>query len=487
MREPSSRGSVVLGVGLLCLAALALCCVAVTAVGRARHPQFRSVPTTVKTSENDTVHLPCYVENLGTNVVRWWWNERLVADSSNRSLELPPRMKLWPNNTLQVSDLRPEDTGDYTCQVLRPQPWGPIQQKHAIEVIYPPAVLPIPESGELEVALGDELQMACEVSGVPRPIVTWFYKGDEMLLLDHRPRLRFTVENRSQAGTYTCSASNGVGESATADIEVTVLFPPEVKTDRRWVHASPDNRVELACNVIAHPEAKVTWLKDGYNFTLDTRVFSFSHDQRHSLVFRKLVKSDFGHYTCRATNRLGSGQEIIHLSGVAYPAVFKTESQVVPEDNFTLIWEVESLSPIIEYRLLFRKYNSSQQGRWAELVIPADVGLFAPGQLHSKAYTLSGLAAATVYEATLLSRNTYGWSKPSSVLRFATEGADLEQKPLVEENILQHETNLFPGDISSSHCMPCPEVAAILNEINDASLPLLNISLLIAVLTILLV
>ncbi|KAK7869109.1 hypothetical protein R5R35_006581 [Gryllus longicercus] len=468
MREPSSRGSVVLGVGLLCLA--------VTAVGRARHPQFRSVPTTVKTSENDTVHLPCYVENLGTNVVRWWWNERLVADSSNRSLELPPRMKLWPNNTLQVSDLRPEDTGDYTCQVLRPQPWGPIQQKHAIEVIYPPAVLPIPESGELEVALGDELQMACEVSGVPRPIVTWFYKGDEMLLLDHRPRLRFTVENRSQAGTYTCSASNGVGESATADIEVTVLFPPEVKTDRRWVHASPDNRVELACNVIAHPEAKVTWLKDGYNFTLDTRVFSFSHDQRHSLVFRKLVKSDFGHYTCRATNRLGSGQEIIHLSGVAYPAVFKTESQVVPEDNFTLIWEVESLSPIIEYRLLFRKYNSSQQGRWAELVIPADVGLFAPGQLHSKAYTLSGLAAATVYEATLLSRNTYGWSKPSSVLRFATEGADLEQKPLVEENILQHETNLFPA-----------EVAAILNEINDASLPLLNISLLIAVLTILLV
>jgi hypothetical protein len=31
----------------------------------ARDPYFKSVPTTVKTSENDTVLLPCYVDDLG--------------------------------------------------------------------------------------------------------------------------------------------------------------------------------------------------------------------------------------------------------------------------------------------------------------------------------------------------------------------------------------------------------------------------------------
>jgi hypothetical protein len=55
------------------------------------------------------------------------------------------------------------------------------------------------------------------------------------------------------------------------------------------------------------------------------------------------------------------------------------------------------------------------------LVIPADSS--SPGPIHSKSYTLTGLSIATTYEAMVLSRNRFGWSKPSAVLRFGTEGA----------------------------------------------------------------
>jgi hypothetical protein len=58
-----------------------------------------------------------------------------VADSSNPGLVYSPRIKMLLNNTLQVSDLRAEDTGEYKCQIIRPEPWGPIQQVHAIEVL----------------------------------------------------------------------------------------------------------------------------------------------------------------------------------------------------------------------------------------------------------------------------------------------------------------------------------------------------------------
>jgi hypothetical protein len=44
------------------------------------------------------------------------------------------------------------------------------------------------------------------------------------------------------------------------------------------------------------------------------------------------------------------------ISGVANPAVFKNESSVPSETNYTLIWEVDSYSTIIEYNLLFRRY-----------------------------------------------------------------------------------------------------------------------------------
>jgi hypothetical protein len=55
------------------------------------------------------------------------------------------------------------------------------------------------------------------------------------------------------------------------------------------------------------------------------------------------------------------------------------------------------------------------------LTIPVDS--FSPGPIHSKSHTLTGLSIATVYEAMILSRNSFGWSKPSAILRFGTAGA----------------------------------------------------------------
>jgi hypothetical protein len=58
-------------------------------------------------------------------------------------------------------------------------------------------------------------------------------------------------------------------------------------------------------------------------------------------------------------NWLGTNKDNT-ISGVANPAVFKNESGVPSEKNYTLIWEVDSYSPIIEYNLLFRRYPVSK-------------------------------------------------------------------------------------------------------------------------------
>lgn len=397
----------------------------------ARDQYFRSVPTTVKTSENDTVLLPCYVDSLGYNAVRWWWENQLVADSSNPQFVSPTRIKMLPNNTLQVSDLRADDTGEYRCQIIRPEPWGPIQQVHAIEVLYPPSVTPIPEEGLLEVQLGEEVVIGCKASGVPHPIVTWSNEGEEMQLLDNRPILRFQAHTRHLAGMYQCIAMNGVGNPATATIQLRILFPPEIEVERPWVHAAPGVRAELSCNVLADPEAKVTWLKNDVPVITSTRVIEQSSNNKHTLLFRTVHPLDFSYFKCRATNMLGSNEEIIQLSGVANAAVFKNESHVMSETNYTLIWEVDSYSPIIEYNLLFRRYSPyTKAQKWTKLIIPADSS--SPGPIHSKSYTLTGLSIATVYEAMILSRNRFGWSKQSAILRFGTVGA-AELKTTLEQ------------------------------------------------------
>lgn len=44
-----------------------------------------------------------------------------------------------------------------------------------------------------------------------------------------------------------------------------------------------------------------------------------------------------------------------NIKGVAKPAVFKKDKNNSSGNNFTLIWEADSYTPIIEYNLLFRK------------------------------------------------------------------------------------------------------------------------------------
>lgn len=108
--------------------------------------------------------------------------------------------------------------------------------------------------------------------------------------------------------------------------------------------------------------------------------------------------------------------------GAANPATFKKDRWHLSPDSYTLIWTVDSYSPIIEYNLLFREFEENGDSRdWIKFIIPADG--HSPGPLHSKSYTLTGLKQATVYQAMVVSRNKYGWSHPSSIIKFATEGA----------------------------------------------------------------
>ncbi|XP_046676192.1 neurotrimin-like isoform X3 [Homalodisca vitripennis] len=400
-------------------------------------PVFKSFPTTIKTSIHDTVLLPCYVENLGVNGIRWWKDERLLWDTSDEKVTPPDNIRVFPNQTLEVADLKDSDTGDYICQVVRPDPWNPINQVHAIEVMVPPNVKTVPESGELEVELGHEVIMGCIVTGVPTPVVSWSYKGKDMELINNRATLRFKATDRKMSGNYQCTATNGVGDSAAATIRLKILYRPEVGAERLWIHTAPGERAELSCTVFSDPESKVEWFHEDKAVDLgDGRIMAYREGEKHKLIIKRVISADLGFFTCRATNLFGRGQQSVHLSGIANPAAFKRGPKQSSNHNYTLIWEVESYSAIIEYKLLFKKHQgSSEMTDWTEIIVPADSS--SPGPIHSQSYTLWGLQESTVYEASVLSRNKFGWSRPSHIFRFATKGADLLTDLSVKEDDLQ--------------------------------------------------
>ncbi|XP_063835416.1 hemicentin-2-like [Ostrinia nubilalis] len=255
-----------------------------------------------------------------------------------------------------------------------------------------------------------------------------------MALLEHRQRLRFRAEHRLLAGVYECVVSNGVGDAVKAAIRVVIHDAPVVSAVRSFVHTAIGLRAALAARLeFAVPPARTAWYRDGRPVRTDDRVVMLVQENIHQLIFRTVRAGDLGNYTFRAENKLGMADVQFKLTGVPNIASFKVDSALnkATSTSFTLIWEVDSYSTIIEYNLWIRPYygrlatpepdsftTEAPVNRWSRIIVPGDA---REGPIHSAVYTVRGLTPSTVYEAIVTSRNRFGWSKPSAVLHFATE------------------------------------------------------------------
>lgn len=223
-----------------------------------------------------------------------------------------------------------------------------------------------------------------------------------------------------------------------------IAVPPEIQATASIVHSKISLRAYLECEVTAQPAATVHWFHHGVPVTFDQRIARQDTDltfnqttwhtrSKHVLIIKKVRDTDLGMYECRAENRLGFRGAQLELTGRPMSPVFKTSPVVSSPMTHNLIWQTESLSPIIEYMLRFRQVPSGnvtpnsrhhhhhhpQTTEWKELVIPAQE---AEGPVHSIGYVLHGLMPATVYEVAVTARNRYGFSDVSRTIRFATGG-----------------------------------------------------------------
>ncbi|GAB0098045.1 Immunoglobulin [Sergentomyia squamirostris] len=419
-----------------------------------RITDFSSVPTTVKTVENDTVLLPCY-HNGPYSSIRWLREELLLADTGNPDFTPPERVRLFTNGSLQVANVKLEDTGEYLCQIASES--GLAMQRHAIEVQYPPSVISHP-SGEVAMQVGSIFEIACEARGVPFPIITWKRPSDNGSDLDHvesRRRLLVEVRSRGDAGNIQCKADNGFGLPAVAGILLIVQFTPEVKAEANVVHTKIGFRATLECSVTAEPSAVVHWFHHGVPLSDSRRILrqdsvvaprspDHLHTQsRHLLIVQNVQENDLGMYECKAENKVGIKGAIIELTGRPLPTIFKASPIASTPMTHNLIWQTESLSPLTEYKLRFRQVPTGNVGPhyrlppadWTELTVPAE---FSDGPIHTTGYTLRGLASASVYEVVVSSRNRYGWSDASKVVRFATAG-EIEDATIVSTETIEYE------------------------------------------------
>ncbi|VDK36981.1 unnamed protein product, partial [Gongylonema pulchrum] len=139
---------------------------------------------------------------------------------------------------------------------------------------------------------------------------------------------------------------------------VFVLAAPWVDSAYTYIPVRLDQDVNLTCKYNAEPSPQVDWFYNSFtiNFSDDKFKGLIQYGTRREnysesiLAIKNIKEDNFGDYTCRVANNLGTKQKTIHVSGRPGPPHLNVSGT-------RLSWRVYSVDPVIEYQILYRFSN----------------------------------------------------------------------------------------------------------------------------------
>jgi len=385
-----------------------------------REAEFTSIPTKVMINEGDTIRLPCFVDKIEGYVLLWKFGEtilsvggRVIDSSRERRLVLEEETN---GNFLVINSALSSDGGDYMCQISA---YRPKDITHSVLVRTRPKVQV--EKGEVTVAQGDNVTLQCNVvGGHPVPEVTWFKDGAEEVLYEYR--LSLGNVSRGDSGQYICRGDNGFTTDHTQTVQLLVEHPPVVEQRDMFIHSSQGGDVTLVCEVVSHPSASVEWFAGDQLLDVSTQQYNLSRDEDHGTEVHTLQvdiqptanSSLEVHYSCVASNSLGSSKKIITIS--SRPGVPTLESD--QQDSLQLQWEVISEFPVTSFILEIAGIELSRE------VQVTEVGE-SNNSTWTGLYNVEGLRDGTIYKARVRAINQHGRGPVSNWLEFQTLGEEI--------------------------------------------------------------
>nr|XP_032634826.1 obscurin-like protein 1 isoform X1 [Chelonoidis abingdonii] len=241
---------------------------------------------------SERVVLACELSRADA-LVQWYKDGVEVEEDEHLLLE-----REGPHRRLVIPSARPQDTGEFVCDV------GSDSVFYNITVTAPQVrTAPVPEAQRLrELLAGLPLLLECEVS-TPNAAVRWLKDGeavpsDDVVTLQAEGcarRLFIRSAHPSDSGTYTCDA----GEDALS-FTVTVSEPPVriISSNEDAAHTYlASERVVLACE-LSHADAPVQWYKDGVEVEEDEHLLLEREGPHRRLVIPLAHPQDTGEFVC---------------------------------------------------------------------------------------------------------------------------------------------------------------------------------------------
>ncbi|KAM4722858.1 hemicentin-1 [Rhinophrynus dorsalis] len=255
----------------------------------------------------DDVILPCEVKSVPPPFITWAKETQLISPFSQRH-------SILPSGSMKIFETRVSDGGMYTC--VGTNIAGNITQLVKLSVYVPPKIQRGPKV--IRINFLQPFEIACISHGIPPPTTTW-YKDGKILVLDQGLQdnmLRVESAKLSDAGMYTCIASNLIGQDK-ANVTVEIHVPPtladlEPPYDNPLQERISKQQISFPCPVKGNPKPIIKWFRNGKELTGAEPGINIIED-RTALIIDSLTPYDNGEYTCVATNEAGLTEKKYNL------------------------------------------------------------------------------------------------------------------------------------------------------------------------------
>lgn len=262
----------------------------------------------------------------------WWMDGQQLPNHTDK---VSPDGNMT-SSTLTFQPVLSDNNKVITCRAKNSKVQrGELEHSWALNVFFVP-ILRLQLGSNMnpdDIEEGDDVYFECKVQANPDAYkVVWKHNGNVIQnnakngVIVQQYGLALREVNRSQAGNYTCVASNVEGDGYSNVVELKIMYKPICVPDQKRIYGVARHEdARVICRVEAYPPPEsFRWTFNNTEEMEDVPQARYKNSTRHTqsiLTYRPVTEMDYGTVLCWASNTAGQQKNacIFHIIPAGKP------------------------------------------------------------------------------------------------------------------------------------------------------------------------